>query len=212
LPRIKVTIPEGYNSRDISVVLSKNIPGFASTTFLQSAKAQEGYLFPDTYFFYPNTTPQEAVSAMRADFDARIAGASSSIKAFGKSESDIIKMASIVEKEATSSVDRRIIAGILWKRLADNYPLQVDPPFFYFLGKDSSQLTLADLSVDSPYNLYKHAGLPPTPIDNPGFGAIMDTVTPTATSYWYYLSDSKGNMHYAVTYDEHLVNKAKWVK
>jgi UPF0755 protein len=221
LPRIKVTIPEGSNSKDISDILAKNISGFASTTFFLLAKAQEGYLFPDTYFFYQNTTPQEAVSAMRADFDARIAGASSSINRFlsssgissgsRHSQGDIVKTASIVEKEATSSADRRIIAGILWKRLADNYPLQVDPPFFYFLGKDSSQLTLDDLAVDSPYNLYKHTGLPPTPIDSPGLDAIIDTVTPTATSYWYYLSDSKGNIHYAVTYEEHLANKAKWV-
>ena len=123
----------------------------------------------------------------------------------------IVTMASIVEKEATSLADRQIIAGILWRRLADKYPLQVDPPFYYFLNKDSSQLTLADLAIDSPYNLYKHKGLTPTPIDNPGFDALYATVNPTVTKYWYYLSDSKGVMHYAITYDEHLANKAKYI-
>lgn len=226
LPKIKVTIPEGSDSKDIAGILGKNISGFASTTFLSLAKADEGYLFPDTYFFYKNTTPRQAVDEMRADFDPRITGINSSIGAFvaslsvnssgssnGKySRADIVKMASIVEKEATSSVDRRIIAGILWKRLADNYPLQVDPPFFYILNKDSSQLTSADLAIDSPYNLYKNKGLPPTPIDNPGLDAILDTVNPTDSSYWYYLSDKKGGIHYSATYDGQLANKAKYVE
>jgi UPF0755 protein len=207
-----VTIPEGSDYRDLSSIFDKAIPSFASTTFIQSAKAHEGYLFPDTYFFYDDTTPDEAVSQMQADFHARLATIATATSAFGKPMSDIIKMASLVEKEATSTADRRIIAGILWKRLAQSYPLQVDPPFYYFLGKDSSELTLADLATDSPYNLYENKGLPPTPIDDPGLDAILATVTPTATPYLYYLSDSKGNMHYAVTYDQHLANKAKYVK
>jgi UPF0755 protein len=212
LPKIKVMIPEGSDSTDIAGILGKDIPGFASSTFLSLAKTNEGYLFPDTYFFYGNTTSQQAVDQMNADFNMRMSLIGTSTEAFGKSIGDIVKMASIVEKEATSSVDRRIIAGILWKRLADNYPLQVDPPFYYFLNKDSSQLTSADLAVDSPYNLYKNKGLPPTPIDNPGLDAILDTVNPTDSSYWYYLSDKKGNIHYSATYDGQLENKAKYVE
>ncbi len=212
LPKIKTTIPEGSDAKDISIILGKSIAGFASTTFLSMAKSQEGYLFPDTYYFYKNTTPQQAIESMKSDFDARIATISSSISAFGKPIVDVVKMASIVEKEATSTVDRRIIAGILWKRLADKYPLQVDPPFYYFLGKDSAQLTLDDLAVDSPYNLYKHTGLPPTPIDSPSLDAILATVTPTDTPYWYYLSDKHGNMHYSATFDGQLVNKAKYLQ
>jgi len=212
LPKIKVMIPEGSDSKDIAGILGNAIPGFASTTFLSLAKADEGYLFPDTYFFYSNTTPQQVIDQMNADFNMRMSLIGTSTEAFGKSIGDIIKMASIVEKEATSSVDRRIIAGILWKRLADNYPLQVDPPFFYILNKDSSQLTLADLAVDSPYNLYKNRGLPPTPIDNPGLDAILDTVMPTTTSYWYYLSDKNGGIHYSATYDGQLENKGKYVE
>ena len=124
---------------------------------------------------------------------------------------DIVTMASIVEKEATSTVDRQIIAGILWKRLADSYPLQVDAPFYYLLGKDSAHLTVVDLALDSSYNLYTHKGLTPTPIDNPGLDALSASINPTTTKYWYYLSDKKGNMHYAITYDEHLLNKEKYV-
>ena len=121
-------------------------------------------------------------------------------------------MASIVEREATSSIDRRMIAGILWKRIATNMPLQVDPPFYYILGKDSASLTLSDLAVDSPYNLYKHTGLPPTPIDNPGLDSIVDTINPTASNYLFYLSDKNGRMHYAATLDGHTANANKYIE
>jgi len=215
LTKIKVTIPEGSDSRDITKILDDSISGFASSTFIAEAKTNEGYLFPDTYFFYSNTTADQVIDAMRVNFNNQIKSIVTSSANFSVKNhvtmSDIVKMASIVEKEATSTADRQIIAGILWKRIADNYPLQVDPPFYYFLGKDSSQLTTVDLAKDSPYNLYKNKGLPPTPIDNPGLDALFATVNPTVTKYWYYLSDKKGGMHYAITYDQHLANKAKYV-
>jgi len=221
LTKIKITIPEGSNYRDLSKILGLNLNEFASSTsfssstFLTEAKANEGYLFPDTYFFYSNTTGEQVISTMRANFNEQIKAIATSSANFSIKNhvtmKDIVTMASIVEKEATSTADRQIIAGILWKRIADSYPLQVDPPFYYFLGKDSSRLTLADLAVDSPYNLYKNKGLPPTPIDNPGIDALFATVNPTATKYWYYLSDKKGGMHYAITYEQHLVNKAEYV-
>ncbi len=121
-------------------------------------------------------------------------------------------MASLVEEEASNSTDRRIIAGILWRRLAHNMPLQVDAPFYYIIGKGSSQLTLKDLSMDSPYNLYKHTGLPPRPIDNPGLDAIVDTITPTTTDYLYFLSGRDGKMHYASTFEGHVANKGKYLE
>ncbi len=212
LSKIKVTVPEGSDSRDITRIMSANISGFASTTFLSLAKADEGYLFPDTYFFYMDTTPQQAIDEMRADFDERIAGIAAPIDAFIASSSmtsssiggqrtstisrtdiisraDIITMASIVEKEATSTADRRVIAGILWKRLAAGIPLEVDP---------------------AP-DTYRRVGLPPTPIDDPGLDAIIDTVTPTATPYWFYISDKDGVMHYAATLDGHNANIAKYL-
>ncbi|MDD5165734.1 MAG: endolytic transglycosylase MltG [Candidatus Pacebacteria bacterium] len=215
LTKIKVTIPEGSSSKDITAIVSGAIPAINKSDLLLSAKAQEGYLFPDTYFFYQNTTPAQVIKEMRANFDEQIKSILVTASLFSQKNKvtmkDIVTMASIVEKEATSTIDRQIIAGVLWKRFVDKYPLQVDPPFFYILGKDSSQITTKDLAIDSPYNLYKNKGLPPTPIDNPGLDALFATVSPTATKYWYYLSDKKGNMHYAVTYEQHLVNKAKWV-
>ena len=91
-------------------------------------------------------------------------------------------------------------------------PLQVDPPFFYILGKDSASLTLKDLAIDSPYNLYKHTGLPPTPIDNPGLNAIVDTINPTPSDYLFYLSGKDGRMHYAVNLAGHTANANKYIE
>jgi len=211
LPIIKVTIPEGTNSRDMATILAKNIPGFDRQQFLVLAKPEEGYLFPDTYFFYSNVTAEQVVNQMRATFDSKIKTIQNDLHAFSRPSADIITMASIVEREATSTADREIIAGILWKRIDEGMALQVDPPFYYLLGKNSEQLTIQDLAVDSPYNLYKHTGLPPTAIDSPGLDAIEATVNPVATRYYFYLSGRDGVMHYAATLDGHMANKAKYL-
>lgn len=212
LPKLKVTIPEGKNVREIAWLLLKAIPRFNAPAFVALGQPYEGYLFPDTYFFYPNVTASEVVATMREEFDTKIQTIQKDITAFGKPLKDIIAMASIVEKEATSTFDRKIVAGVLWHRMDHHAALQVDPPFYYILGKYSPDITYDDLKIDSPYNLYKHVGLPPTPIGSPGIETILSTVTPTITDYWFYLSGPDGRMHYAVTYDGHLVNKAKYIK
>ena len=208
---IKATIPEGFDVRQISIVLGKNIPTFSTSTFMSEALPFEGYLFPDTYFFNKNTSPDNAIKAMRSLFNQKISSVQDQILAFGRATSSVVVMASILEREATSSADRRIIAGILWKRLDDKMPLQVDAALAYILNKDGTKLTSADLAASSPYNTYKNLGLPPTPIGNPGLSAIKDTINPTATDYWYYISDSKGNIHYAKTYDEQIANEVKYL-
>ena len=215
IERIKVTIPEGLSSKEMSVILAKNIPKFDAQGFVVLAKQYEGYLFPDTYYFYGNSTPESVVAEMRNNFENRMASTTLTLTTSAalstRSMKDVIIMASIIEKEATSSEDRRVIAGILWKRLDSGMALQVDPPFYYFLGKTSDQLSVDDLALDSPYNLYKHVGLPPTPISNPGLDAITDTLNPSSTPYWFYLSDKKGNMHYASTFEGHVANKSKYL-
>jgi UPF0755 protein len=219
--QIKVTIPEGLDVLQISAILGKDIPSFATSTFIAEGKPFEGYLFPDTYFFNQQTTPDDAVQAMRSLFDQKIVTVrglslyeSSSTRALlvqPMATSSVIIMASMLEREATSSTDRRIISGILLKRLDAKMPLQVDATLAYALNKDGTKLTSADLAATSSYNTYKNLGLPPTPIGNPGLSAIEDALNPTATDYWYYISDSKGNIHYAKTYDEQLANEAKYL-
>lgn len=210
--QIKVTILEGMATPDIGRLLQNKIPNFNYLEFMRLAKPNEGYLFPDTYFFYENVTTEGIVDIMRANFDKQIRKVSLAMNYSGRSASDIMKMASIVEKEAAKEEDRRIIAGILWKRMDNNYPLQVDAPFFYTLGKDSSKLTMSDLTSDSPYNLYTHKGLPPTPINNPGLDAIRATLNPIKTEYWFYLSDNRGVTHYAIDHQGHLANKDKYIQ
>jgi UPF0755 protein len=131
---------------------------------------------------------------------------------FGKPEGDIIKMASIVEEEGRTMETREIIAGILWKRISIKMPLQVDSSFKYINGKTTATLTTEDLKIDSPYNSYTNRGLPPTPISNPGLAAIRATINPIKTPYLYFLSDKNGNMHYAITFEEHVENKLKYLK
>lgn len=212
LPKKKVTIFEGMTVRQIGTTIKKAIPDFDVETFLVLAKPYEGYMFPDTYFFYDNISAESVVSQLRSTFTDKIKTQLLAIQAFGKPLEDVVKMASIVEKEATKMEDRKIIAGILWKRIEINMPLQVDPPFYYTLGKDSASLTRADLSSDSAYNTYIHKGLPPTPIGNPGLSSIEATINPIKTKYLFYLSDKKGNMHYAVDHEGHVANKAKYLR
>lgn len=212
LPRIKVTIPEGLAASDISRLFVKNIPDFDAQTFLDLAKPEEGYLFPDTYFFYENVTPGQIVDEMRANFDAQTTGLTIKATFSGHSWEDIIKMASIIEEEASDKKDRRIIAGILWKRIENNMALQVDAPFFYLFGKTSAQLTKDDLASDNPYNLYQNTGLPPTPISNPSLDSIEAALSPVKTDYWFYLSDKEGKTHYAKDHDGHVANKVRYLQ
>lgn len=209
IPVAKVTIPEGYTSREAADILAKALPGFDADAFEALAKPDEGYLFPDTYFFSAGTPPSAVVDAMRSNFDRRTEPLEKDIQAFGKPESDIIVMASILEKEARLPETRRIVAGILWRRLARGMPLQVDATFGFIFGTSTYSPSAIDLKADSPYNTYKYKGLPPGPIGNPGAEAIEDAVTPIQTPYVYYVTDTEGNIYYATTYAEHLANKAK---
>jgi UPF0755 protein len=104
------------------------------------------------------------------------------------------------------------VAGILWNRITQKLPLQVDATFKYINGKTTATLTLADLQIDSPYNTYVYRGLPPTPINNPGLDAINAALHPIQTKYIYFLTGTDGAMHYAVTFDEHKKNKERYLK
>lgn len=211
IPKVKVTFPEGSTVFDIADILKAAMPEFDKNTFIGLAKNDEGFLFPDTYFFFSILTPKEAKNTMRDNFDAKIKDIEPKIKASGHTLDDVIVMASLVEKETKTPEDRRIVAGILWKRLAMNMPLQVDAAFNYVNGKNTYDLTADDLKIDSRYNTYKYKGLPPGPIANPGLDAILAAIEPTTTPYLYYLSEKDGTMHYAKTFEEHKKNKVTYL-
>jgi UPF0755 protein len=213
LKSVRVTIPEGTNVLEMSKIFSKDLYNFNDKEFLSLASTSEGYLFPDTYYLLPNIEAKEVFTLMRDNFDEKIKELDLEIKKFNKPLVDIIKMASIVEEEGRTDFTRQMIAGILWRRLSIKMPLQVDAAFVYVNGKkDSKLITLDDLKIDSPYNTYVYRGLPPTPISNPGLNSIRATITPVTSKYFFYLSDDDGEMHYAITHDEHVANKEKYLR
>ncbi|OGG48176.1 hypothetical protein A2761_00480 [Candidatus Kaiserbacteria bacterium RIFCSPHIGHO2_01_FULL_51_33] len=213
LELIRVTIPEGATARDIADLFSdKQFPAFDRKVFLAKAAPLEGYLFPDTYLFLPTVEAEEVVVTLRDNFSAKLVGVRKDIYGTKHSLRDIVTMASLLEREARSTEVRRMIAGILWKRIEIGMFLQVDAVFGYIKGKDTYSPSLEDLTIDSPYNTYRNKGLPPGPISNPGLDAMVAAATPVESKYLYYLTDQSGVMRYAVTYEEHLANKQKYLQ
>lgn len=186
---IKITIREGLSNKEIASILSKKIPNFDEYLFIEKAKDKEGYLFPDTYFFYPFNSIDEIIEVMYSNFSKKVLF-SGGISNTNKSLNDIITMASIIEKEASGKDDAFIISGVLWKRLNNSMPLQVDV---------------------SPIT-YKQRGLPVSPICNPGILSIKASLSPQVSPYMYYLHDKNGIAHFAKTYAEHLNNINKYLR
>ncbi len=209
---VKVTLPEGMTRDEMADVFSRNFQHFVKEDFLNETQGEEGYLFPDTYFFYSIATSGPMILALEENFTQKTASAKITALTKEKNWGDIIILASILEKEAATALDRRIVAGILTKRLEQGMRLQVDATFMYTVGKSSRELTAIDLAKDSPYNTYRHAGLPLGPISNPGRDAIDAAITPIDSPYFYYLSDKNGIMHYAKTFTEHKLNKKKYLE
>lgn len=201
----RITIPEGLNVFETAKLFAEKFKKFDSEKFISIG--QEGYLFPDTYFFLPNVEAEFVAAAMKKNFNAKIQELMPQIEEFGRPFEDVIIMASIIETEARKKNTRRMIADVLWRRLDIGMPLQVDVSFKYVNGKVTPDLTLDDLEIDSLYNTYKYAGLPPTPIANPGLGAIEAAITPIKSSYLFFLSGRDGIMRYARTFEEHKQNR-----
>lgn len=211
LTPIKVTFREGLNVFEVSKIAAIKFEKVDQLNFVNIASTSEGYLFPDTYFFLPNARTNDIVREMKNNFVDKIQTLDTEISNFNMPLQDIIKMASIVEEEARTFESKQIVAGILWRRLSLGMPLQVDAAFKYINGKVTKDLSLNDLKIKSPYNLYINKGLPPTPITNPGLITIKATVTPIKTDYLYFLTDNNGVMHYAKTFQEHVKNKQKYL-
>jgi UPF0755 protein len=170
-------------------------------------------LFPDTYFIFPGERADTVHKMLRENFDQQILDEDvvAAIEESGKTLEELLVMASILEKEASRMQDRRTIAGILWERIDRGMPLQVDAVFPYIIGKNTFELTLEDLKVDSPYNTYANKGLPPGPIGNPGLNSILAAATPIASEYLFFLSDYSGDFHFSRTYEQHLNYKRQYL-
>lgn len=211
LPPARLTFPEGTTAREAAIQIAKALPGVTAAEFLKEAQPYEGYLFPDTYLFPPSSDASSIVASMRINFNTKIASLSSDIADSGHSLSDIVTMASLVEREARRIESKRMVAGILFNRLKIDMPLQVDAVFGYIFSRDTYSPSLKDLTVDSPYNTYTHKGLPPGPISNPGLDSLQAALHPTKTDYLYYLTGKDNLMHYAITYAGHQANIRKYL-
>ncbi len=209
---IKITIPEGFTSSEISARINKQFPNIPKDELDASLIPKEGYIFPETYFFDAEASKDEIVNKLINKSNNMLAKILSPIDINSNEAKTIIIKASLVEAEGRTTEERRVIAGIIENRLNKNMPLELDATITYLTGRASSQITIKDIRINSPYNTYKNTGLPPAPIDNPGNDSISATQNPTKTSYLYYLHDKNGNIHYAVTYIQHLRNKIKYLK
>jgi UPF0755 protein len=223
----QITIIEGWNLKDLSEYLGER--GFDKDQFLESTKKDfsgefdflkdkprnldlEGYLFPDTYEIRKDGTLEEIINKALQNFDKKLTQElRQEIEKQNKTIFEIIIMASLLEKEVKTTEDKKIVSGILWNRIKNGMPLQVDATISFITGKKGVDISIEEIKIDSPYNTYKYRGLPLGPISNPGFESIRAAIYPESSDYWYYLSTPEGVTIFSRTLEEHNLAKAKYL-
>ena len=208
---VKVTIPEGWEIRKIEERLV--VLGILNSKD-KLPQNKEGYLFPDTYYFYKDSSVEEIVQKMESNFNRKITeDLQEDIQKQKKTLYQVLIMASLLEKEVRSDEDRAIVSGIFWKRLKNNYPLESCATIAYILGVDKWRYTYEDTRIKSAYNTYLNRGLPPTPINNPGLSAIKAAIYPEQSDYNFFLTDPEtGRTIFSKTLEEHNANKRKYLQ
>jgi len=174
----------------------------------------EGYFFPDSYHLPQGLKEKEIIDAFLNNFSQKLT--QQELLNINNSHNfyENIIIASLLEKEVLTEIDKRMVADILWRRIEAGMPLQVDATICYAQNQSfiDCQLTLEAFKIDSPYNTYLYKGLPPTPICNPGLESIKAALNPLPNQSWYYLSDRKtGKTIYSQTFEEHKAAKAKYL-
>jgi len=206
-PHDTVTIPEGWTVSDINSYLQER----GVLVGEELSGDLEGYLFPDTYEFFLDSTVVVVQQRFQDNFRAQLK--KMGIEVAEDHLREIIIVASLIEKEIQNVQEKRIVSGILWKRLENEVPLQVDATICYIKDAESClPITASDKGIDSEYNTYLYEGLPPGPVCNPGAGSILAAARPAESPYWYYLSsDGDGGTVFAKTLDEHRQNIIKYL-
>jgi UPF0755 protein len=219
---------EGWRLSETANAVTKVFPGITADEFTKEAlvgqrkntvlaglppeTSLEGFLFPDTYFFKPTATATQIVEALLDQFEQRV-GQTLRQAAVARKMTiyDMVKLGSIVEREARDRQESATIAGVYSNRLEIGMKLDADPTIQYALGA-WRELTLADLESESPYNTYRVAGLPPTPICSPGQAALEGAAKPAQVSYLYFVAknDGTGDHAFATTLAEHEANRVKY--
>ncbi len=198
---VSVTFPEGRTAEEYAEVVTENF-SISKEEWVTAAKPYEGFLFPETYRFPPEATAEDIVLKMRNTFNSRIEKEGIEV-----TMNDLI-IASIVEKEAGHHEDMPIVAGILYNRLDIGMALQLDSTLFYVVPFGQF-----DSSIDTPYNTYMYAGLPPGPISNPGIQAIRAALAPEPSPYFFFLTTPDTNEAiYAETFAEHSRNVQTYLR
>lgn len=228
---VEVTLLEGWTIQQMDAYLSSEIGLFAPGEFSQVAQVTdsrtilpdqtyeflkskptdtdlEGFLFPDTYRLFIDSEPKDLIKKMLDNFGQQLTPElQQAIRSKGLSIHEAVTIASLLEKEAATPEDRKIVAAILFKRMSIGMPLQLDTTVMYATGTPGSELTVEDLQADSPYNTYVYPGLPVGPIGNPGLAALRAVVKAEDTDYLYFITDNAGVVYYSITYEEHLSKK-----
>jgi UPF0755 protein len=229
--QLSITIPEGYTAQKMAELVASSKLGTAdqylaavkdpkwSYDFLStrpSGAGLEGYLFPDTYSLNKQSTPDDLVKAQLERFgqvftpQMREQAAQAGSGRPAESVENIVILASLVERETNKGADRPKACSVYYNRLQQGMPLQVDATILYALGVWKKDVTFDDLKVNSPYNTYTHAGLPPGPIANPGAAAIQACLAPGQTNYLFYFTDKNGVTHFEATQGEFEADKQKY--
>ncbi len=213
-----VTVLEGWRKEEVAQAISSKLDIPESEII---KRAQEGYLFPDTYLFPRDATVDTVLNIFQANFQKKYSSSiTQKTNRLGLSENQTVTLASLVEREARSDSVRQRVASIIYKRYKNDWLLNIDATIQYILGYQiqekswwKRQLSTTDLEIDSPYNTYKNIGFPPGPICNPSLSALeaVANIDPNIP-YWYYLTDDRGIMHYAVTLEEHNANINKYLR
>ena len=222
---IKVTLLEGWTNSDIDAYLTKknlitagefincvNNCDLSDFAFLPKKKdIREGFFWTDTYYVNPAKFKLEQFTKLLLrTYDQR---SKKLLNGNTRNGWDILRMASIIEKEATGDLqERKLVAGVLWKRLDNGWLLGADATTRYITKKNKGEdLTVSDLGNKNPWNTRASKGLPPGAICNPGLSAIEAAANPEDSQYWYYLHGSDGQIHFAIDEAEHNKNKLKYL-
>lgn len=212
----RLSIPEGYNIAQIAEKVAE--VGFCNRqAFIEAAcdekqvqkaginaKTFEGFLFPDTYYFSGDVSPQQIISAMVGRFnEAFPAEWKKRALEMGFSVLEIVTLASIIEKETGVASERPIISSVFHNRLKRNIRLASDPTVIYGIKDFDGNITKKNLTTRTPYNTYMNSGLPPGPIANPGSASIEAALYPAETDYVYFVSKRDKTHHFSTTLEEH---------
>jgi len=216
----RTTLVEGWRVEEMAQELNSKLK-IEKSDFL--AVAKEGYMFPDTYYFSPKASASDVADVMKDNFNQKYdEKLQAKIKKLGLSVDEGVILASIVEREARSEEDRKMVASILLKRFNIGMPLNADATVQYALVPQGAKsppaggwwkryLTRDDLKIESAFNTYLYPGFPPAPIANPGFSSIQAVAEAnTATPYLYYYHDPQGRSYYAKTLEEHNENVVRY--